>query len=84
VNEKGRDFKLYVVGEEAWKMETLEISEDGSYSIPIAAPESGYKGALVELVFNPNSEFPLTLTTGTLVTPDSYPFDPFKPELYAK
>jgi PhoPQ-activated pathogenicity-related protein len=84
VNEKDRDFKLYVVGEEAWKMTTLEISADGSYTIPIIAPENGYKGALVELVFNPDSEFPLTLTTGTVVTPDTYPYDPFIPDLSAK
>jgi PhoPQ-activated pathogenicity-related protein len=79
VNESARDFKSYVVGDEAWQMEALEISEDGSYAIPVSLPESGYKGALVEVVFNPDSDFPLTLTTGTLVTPDSYPFDPFNP-----
>ena len=28
--------------------------------------------------------FPLTFTTGTLVTPDTYPFDPFVPDLPAK
>ena len=79
INESARDFKLYVIGDEAWQMEILEISEDGSYSIPVSMPESGYKGALVEVVFNPDSDFPLTLTTGTLVTPNSYPFDPFNP-----
>jgi PhoPQ-activated pathogenicity-related protein len=84
INESSRDFKLYVLGEEAWKMEALEINENGSYAIPISAPESGYKGALVEVVFNPGSGFPLTLTTGTVVTPDSYPFDPFLPDLSAK
>ncbi len=84
INEKGRDFKSYVVGEEAWKMETLKISEDGSYAIPISAPESGYKGALLEVVFNPDSEFPLSLTSGTVITPDTYPFGPFKPDLSAK
>jgi len=84
INEKDRDFKSYVVGEEAWKMEPLEISEDGSYAIPVSAPENGYKGALLEVVFNPDSEFPLTLTTGTVITPDSYPFDPFKPDLSHK
>ncbi len=84
VNEKDRDFKSYVVGDEAWKMETLEISEDGSYAISVSAPANGYKGALVEVVFNPDSDFPLTLTTGTVVAPDSYPFDPFKPDLSGK
>jgi len=84
VNPEGRDFKSYVVGEEAWKMQELEINENGLYSIPIAAPDMGYKGALLEVVFNPDSEFPLTLTSGTVVTPDSYPFEPFEPTLPAK
>jgi len=84
INENDRDFKSYVVGDEAWKMEALEISASGNYAIPISTPESGYKGALVELVFNPGSEFPLILTTGTVVTPDTYPFEPFQPELSTK
>ena len=84
VNPEGRDFKSYVVGEEAWKMKEIELREDGVYNIQVALPEKGYKGALVEVVFHPDSEFPLTLTTGTLVTPDTYPFDPFVPDLPLK
>ena len=84
VNPEGRDFKSYVVGEEAWKKEEIEIGENGQYIIPIASPEMGFKGALLEVVFNPDSEFPLTLTSGTVVTPDTYPFDPFVPQLPAK
>ena len=84
VNTEGRDFKSYVIGKEAWKMELIEKNESGLYTIPIASPDQGYKGALVEVIFNPDSEFPLTLTTGTLVTPDTYPYDPFVPEFPAK
>jgi PhoPQ-activated pathogenicity-related protein len=84
VNPEGRDFKSYVIGEEAWKMEEIELGEDGEYIIPIASPANGYKGALVEVVFQPDSDFPLTLTTGTLITPDTYPFDSFVPEMPAK
>jgi PhoPQ-activated pathogenicity-related protein len=84
VNPEGRDFRSYVVGEEAWHMQAIEAAENGKYSIPIETPEKGYKGALVEVVFEPASEFPLTLTTGTLITPDTYPFDPFVPDSPAK
>jgi PhoPQ-activated pathogenicity-related protein len=84
VNENGRDFKIYVLGEEAWKMKALELTEDGAYAIPVSAPETGYKAALVELIFNPGSQFPLTFTTGTLINPDQYPFDPFQPDLSDK
>jgi len=83
-NPEGRDFKSYVVGKEAWQMEEIEMVESGTYAIPVASPDKGYKGALLEVIFNPGSEFPLTLTSGTVVTPDSYPFDPFVPGLPAK
>lgn len=84
VNESARDFKSYVIGEDAWKLETLEINEDGIYAIPVETPESGFKGALLEVVFDPGSKFPLTLTSGTLITPDRYPYPPFEPVLEAK
>lgn len=83
VNREGRDFKSYVVGEDAWKMEEIEIAQNGHYIVPLDEPDKGYKGAFLEVVFNPDSEYPLTLTSGTVVTPDRYPFDPFVPELQA-
>jgi PhoPQ-activated pathogenicity-related protein len=84
VNPEGRDFKSYVVGEEAWQMVKIEFDGSGQYSIPIATPDNGYKGALVEVIFHPDTDFPLTLTTGTVVTPDTYPFNPFVPDLPPK
>ncbi len=80
VNETGRDFRLYVVGTDAWKMEEMEILENGEYAIPVTTPERGYKGAMVEVIYNPESDFPFTFTTGTLVLPDRYPFDRFVPQ----
>ena len=80
-NDSARDFKIYVIGNEAWQMKALDVNQEGNYAVPVSAPEAGYKAALVEVVFDPDSEFPLTLTTGTLITPDTYPFDPFEPVL---
>lgn len=82
INETDRDFRLYVVGEGAWQMEELANKPNGKYAIHISQPESGFKGALLEIVFNPNSEFPLTFTSGTLVTPEQYPFPPFEPKIH--
>lgn len=79
VNPSARDFKIYVLGNEAWKMKALDVREDGSYAVPVTEPATGFKGALVEVVFNPDSEFPLTLTSGTLIIPDQYPFEPYEP-----
>jgi PhoPQ-activated pathogenicity-related protein len=84
VNPLGRDFKSYVVGDEAWQMKAMKASVNGQYIIPLPLPDEGYKGALVEVIFNPDSEYPLTLTSGTVVTPERYPFAPFVPGLPAK
>ncbi len=52
-------------------------NEDGNYVINILKPDNGYKAALIEIIINPNSDFPFTFTSGTLVLPDVYPFPPF-------
>jgi len=79
VNPETRDFRIYVTGE-AWSSEPLEKTDGGSYSVEITAPETGYKAAMLEVIIDPESDFPLTFTTGTLVLPDLYPFQPFKPD----
>lgn len=75
VNTTGRDFRKYVVGE-AWKKEEIKLKKDGWYEVVITRPDSGYKAALVEIIFDAGADFPLTFSTGTLVTPDNYPFPP--------
>ena len=80
VNPKARDFRIYVVGE-AWQKEEIPVSEDGTYVVEFEEPESGYKAGLVEIVFNPDTDFALYLTSGTLITPDTYPFDPFETDM---
>jgi PhoPQ-activated pathogenicity-related protein len=79
INETARDFRIYVIGE-SWYKEELNKEIDGIYEINISKPDSGYKAALLEVIFNPDSDFPLTFTSGTLVTPDQYSFDLFKPD----
>ena len=80
VNENGRDFRLPVIGR-VWTAISLPRQEDGRYAIGIVPAESGYKASLLEMVFNPGSDFPFTFTTGTVVTPDTYPFSEFVSEL---
>ena len=76
VNEKERDFRIYKIGE-SWTSEDIELNEIGSYAIAIKRPENGYKASFVELVFNPESSFPLGFSSGTLVVPNTYPFSRF-------
>jgi PhoPQ-activated pathogenicity-related protein len=79
INKQDRDFRIYVIGE-SWYKEDLDKEPDGNYEICISKPETGYKAALLEVIFNPDSDYPLTFTSGTLVTPDLYPFAPFEPD----
>jgi PhoPQ-activated pathogenicity-related protein len=79
INKQDRDFRIYVIGE-SWYKEDLDKEPDDNYEICISKPETGYKAALLEVIFNPDSDYPLTFTSGTLVTPDLYPFAPFEPD----
>jgi|TARA_B100000929_G_scaffold54040_1_gene39977 PhoPQ-activated pathogenicity-related protein len=76
INQDNRDFRKPVVGE-SWESFEIEKNEDGNYVINILKPDNGYKAALIEIIINPNSDFPFTFTSGTLVLPDVYPFPPF-------
>jgi hypothetical protein len=52
---------------------------DNRYAVHFSAPENGYKAGLLEIVFESGTEVPFTFTTGTVVTPATYPFGPFTP-----
>ena len=43
----------------------------------IVQPEVGYKAGLLEIIFNPESELPFTFTTGTVVSPNTYPISEY-------
>jgi PhoPQ-activated pathogenicity-related protein len=77
-NPKERDFRIYEIGK-IWQKTDLEISDSGYYAIPISSDE-GYTAALVEVVFDPEGDMPLILSTGTVVTPSKYPFEKYVPE----
>jgi len=78
-NQNGRDFRLYVI-DRIWLAQGLEIPEDGELFVDFNAPNSGFTAWFVEAVYNSDSSFPLKQTTGIVVTPDEYPFEPFRSE----
>jgi len=78
VNENARDFRVPVIGK-VWKDLELSKTPDNQYAIHFSAPENGYKAGLLEIVFDSGTEVPFTFTTGTVVTPNAYPFGPFTP-----
>ena len=76
VNGETRDFRVYVAGR-TWSSTDIPKSDEGRYAVKIAPPEAGYKAGLLEIIFNPESELPFTFTTGTVVSPNTYPFSEY-------
>lgn len=74
VNETARDFRVDAIGR-SWTSKPLLKTDDGRYAVKISQPETGYRAGLLEITFNPNSEIPFTFTSGTVVTPNSFPFE---------
>lgn len=77
-NPDARDFRLYVI-DRIWLARNLEIPEDGNASIEIKTPGEGFTAWFVEATYNADSKLPFKQTTGVMVTPDEYPFEPFAP-----
>tara|TARA_B100000674_G_scaffold252694_1_gene208411 strand:+ start:3 stop:1400 length:1398 start_codon:yes stop_codon:yes gene_type:complete len=75
-NEKDRDFRKPVIGE-SWISSDIEINESGSYTFNLEMPQNGFSAIFYEIVFNEETEFPISITTGTKVLPEIYPFDDF-------
>ncbi len=78
-NPNDRDFRLYVI-DRAWKAEAVEIPEEGNLFVEVVTPEDGFTAWFVEATHNTDSELPFKQTTGVIVTPDVYPFEPYMPE----
>ena len=78
-NANARDFRLEKIGP-AYKGSKLEPGKGGEYVARIANPEKGYTAYFVELTYPSGAKYPLKLTTGVKVVPDSYPFGPPKLE----
>ncbi|NBC04228.1 MAG: PhoPQ-activated pathogenicity-like protein PqaA type [Bacteroidetes bacterium] len=77
-NPDDRDFRLYVI-DRIWLARNLQVPEDGNMFIEIDTPEDGYTAWFVEATYNADSELPFKQTTGVVVTPNTYPFEPFAP-----
>lgn len=75
-NPSARNFQLQEIGK-AYESTDIPVREDGTYTLSAERPEEGWTAYFVELTFPGISSVPLKMTTGTVVVPDVYPFDPF-------
>ena len=76
INNSERDFRIYKVGE-AWTSEDMDKNKNGKYSISIDNPDSGYTAQFVEIIFDSDSEESISITTGTVISPNKYPYSKF-------
>ena len=74
-NKEKRDFRIWEVGQN-WRKTILQKNENGAYSIDAPKSAEGYTASFIEVTFN-KSTYPLVFSTGTLVLPDIYPFEPY-------
>lgn len=78
-NAESRDFRLETIGK-AWEATDVPISPEGLYQLNIDEPKEGYSAFFAELSYPGAAGIPIKLTTGVVVTPDTYPHEPFVPE----
>ena len=76
-NENGRDFRLWEEGE-LWEETSIGKLADNKYELNVSSNFKGYKATMIEFTIDPESEFPLIISTGPFVFPEKYPFDKYE------
>ncbi len=77
ISNSERDFRIYKVGE-SWTSEDIEKNKNGKYSISIDNLDSKVTPhSFVEIIFDSDSEDSISITTGTVISPNNYPYSKF-------
>ena len=76
-NDNGRDFRLWEEGE-LWEETSIGKFANNKYELNVSSNLKGYKATMIEFTIDPESEFPLIISTGPFVFPEKYPFDKYK------
>ena len=76
-NDNGRDFRLWEEGE-LWEETSIGKFANNKYELNVNSNLKGYKATMIEFTIDPESEFPLIISTGPFVFPEKYPFDKYK------
>jgi PhoPQ-activated pathogenicity-related protein len=77
-NPEARDFRLEKIGA-AWKETPLAAKSPGVYEAKVPPPAKGFTAYMIELTYPNGGKYPLKVTTGVKVTPDTLPFPPYQP-----
>ena len=76
-NDDGRDFRLWEEGE-LWEETSIGKLANNKYELNVSSNLKGYKATMIEFTIDPESEFPLIISTGPFVFPEKYPFDKYE------
>ena len=76
-NDNGRDFRLWEEGE-LWEETSIGKLANNKYELNVSSNLKGYKAKMIEFTIDPESEFPLIISTGPFVFPEKYPFDKYE------
>ena len=76
-NDNGRDFRLWEEGE-LWEETSIGKLANNKYELNVSSNFKGYKATMIEFTIDPESEFPLIISTGPFVFPEKYPFDKYE------
>ena len=76
-NDNGRDFRLWEEGE-LWEETSIGKLANNKYELNVNSNFKGYKATMIEFTIDPESEFPLIISTGPFVFPEKYPFDKYE------
>lgn len=75
-NPEARDFRVETIGR-VWEGKEIPMNADGTYSLKLDAPSEGFSAFFGEVTFPGVAGVPLRLSTGVVVTPDTYPHEPY-------
>jgi PhoPQ-activated pathogenicity-related protein len=79
-NPQARDFRLEKIGA-AYTETAITRSGNGTYVARVDKPAKGWTAYFVEVTYPSGGRYPLKVTTAVRVTPDEYPYPPFKPDV---
>lgn len=75
-NPRNRNFQVDSIGR-AYQPTDIPLRPDGAYTIRVEPPQEGYSAFFVELMYGEYENLPLKVTTGVVITPDTYPYKPY-------
>lgn len=79
-NPNARDFRVDII-DRSWTATDIPLQENGTYRLEAPDNGDGFTAFFGELTFPNGGNEPLKLSTGVVVTPDTYPHQAHVPEV---